>query len=57
MGVFNYIVCASLNRRCICLKTGFFGGKGLVSDFFILGFLFILDGVACGNDRCFACLM
>jgi hypothetical protein len=57
MGIFNYIVCASLNRRCICLKTGFFGGKGLVSDFFILGFLFILDGVACGNDRCFACLM
>jgi hypothetical protein len=39
------------------LENGFFGGRGLVSDFFIGGFLFILYGVSCGGARCFASLM
>jgi hypothetical protein len=39
------------------LVNGFFGGRGLVLDFFILGFLFIVYGVSCGVIGCFACLM
>jgi hypothetical protein len=39
------------------LENGFFGGKGLVSDFFIWGFLFKLYGIACGFDGCIVCLM
>jgi hypothetical protein len=39
------------------VENGFFGGKGLVSEFIIWGFLFKLYGIACGFNRAFACLM
>jgi hypothetical protein len=57
MRYFNYIAYASLNRRIICLETGFFGEKGLYSDLFILGFLFIFYGIACVFIGCIVCLM
>ena len=39
------------------VENRFFGGKGLVSDFFICGFLFKLYGIDYGFNRGFACLM
>jgi len=57
MRYFNYIICVSLNRRIIYLKTGSFGEKELLPDFFILGFLFISYGVPFGFIGCIVCLM
>jgi hypothetical protein len=38
-------------------ENGVLWEKGLVLGFFILGFLFIFHGVACGFNRGIVCLM
>jgi len=44
MRVFNYIVCASLNRWIIWLKTGFLAEKGLFLIFlFVVFCLFVME--------------